>query len=303
MDIPAAFRRQMIATFAEDGVAWLTRLPALIDTYARRWSLRVGPAFDNLSYNYVAPATCSDGSPAVLKLGIPHDELRTEIDALRYYGDTACVHLIAADEVDGALLIEQADPGDPLAIMVRESDEQATMIAADTMRRLWKAPPSTHRFPHVATWIAGLAGLRIRYGGDTGPFPANLVERAESLFTSLLASASEPVVLHGDLHHSNILRAKRKPWLVIDPKGILGDPAFEPAALMLNPWPDLLHLPQPRQIMRRRLDLLATELALDRERIHAWASAFAVLSAWWLLDEGSTNWEYALTCAELLVQC
>jgi streptomycin 6-kinase len=49
-------------------------------------------------------------------------------------------------------------------------------------------------------------------------------------------------------------------------------------------------------------DELCTEIGLDRERIRAWATAFAVLSAWWCLEDGSDSWEYSLTCANLLVQ-
>ncbi|MBX0327624.1 aminoglycoside phosphotransferase family protein [Oscillochloris sp. ZM17-4] len=302
MDIPAAFRHQMIATFAEDGTAWLSRLPALIDAYARRWALSVGPAFANLSYNYVAPASRADGSPAVLKLGVPRDELRTEIDALRHFGDGSCVRLLEADVEGGALLIERAEPGHQLANLVAEDDGRATAIAADTMRRLWKAPPADHRFPRVADWFAGLAKLRARFAGGTGPFPSSLVERAERLCADLLTSSGEPMLLHGDLHHFNILSAGREPWLIIDPKGIIGDPAFEPAALMLNPWPSLLTLPQPGRVMRRRLDILTAELGLDRERIRAWASAFAILSAWWSFDDNSGGWGHSLACADLLAQ-
>jgi streptomycin 6-kinase len=302
MHIPADFRRQMIATFEEDGAAWLSRLPDLIDEYARRWSLSVGPAFPGLSFNYVAPVARADGSPAVIKLGVPRDELGTEIAALRLYGDDVCVRLLEADAEGGALLIERAEPGDQLASLVADNDDWATSVAADLMRRLWRPPPAEHRYSSVADWFTGLSRLRARYAGGTGPFPADLVERAEALCADLLASAGPPVVLHGDLHHFNILSAGRRPWLVIDPKGILGDPAFEPAALLLNPMPALLQLPQPGCLIRRRIDILAADLGLDRERIRAWATAFAVLSAWWCLEDGSGSWEYSLTCASLLVQ-
>jgi streptomycin 6-kinase len=303
MDIPAAFRRQMLATFEEDGAAWLARLPALLDVYARRWSLDVGPAFPALSFNYVAPASRADGSPAVLKLGVPRAELGTEIDALRHFGAGLCVRLLESDAEGGALLIERAEPGQQLAELVPDDDDRATLIAADLMRRLWKAPPAAHRFPHVADWFAGLARLRERYNGGTGPLPAALVGRAEGLCADLLASADAPRLLHGDLHHFNILSAQRLPWLVIDPKGILGDPAFEPAALLLNPMPALLDVPQPERVMRRRLDILAAELGIDRQRILGWASAFAILSAWWCLEDGTSDWEYPIACASLLVNC
>jgi streptomycin 6-kinase len=62
---------------------------------------------------------------------------------------------------------------------------------------------------------------------------------AESLFRELIASSESPVLLHGDLHHFNILSARRQPWLAIDPKGVAGEPAYEPGALLRNPNPEL----------------------------------------------------------------
>jgi streptomycin 6-kinase len=61
--------------------------------------------------------------------------------------------------------------------------------------------------------------------------PRELVATAVSLFNELLPSQSEPVLLHGDLHHWNILRATRVPWLALDPKGVVGEPAYEVGGL------------------------------------------------------------------------
>jgi streptomycin 6-kinase len=303
MHIPAAFRRQIGATFGSRGATWLDQLPALIDSYARRWSLDVANPYPGLSYNFVAPATRADGSAAVLKLGVPRAELSSEIAALGLFGDTACAGLLAADPAGGALLIERVEPGAQLATLVPTDDDRTTSVAASLMRQLWRPLPPGHAFPSLASWFAGLRRLRERNQGGTGPLPPALVARAEALLAELLATQPSPLLLHGDLHHFNILAATRQPWLVIDPKGLAGDPAFEPAALLLNPAPGLLALPQPLRTMRRRLDLLAAELGLGRERIRSWAIAFAILSACWSLEDGAGGWEHARTCAELLVQC
>jgi streptomycin 6-kinase len=110
----------------------------------------------------------------------------------------------------------------------------------------------------------------------------------------------EPVLLHGDLHHDNILAAGRHLWLAIDPKGIVGEPSYEVGALLRNPWPQLLDMPQPGRILAQRVDQLAAELGFDRARIVGWGVAQAVLSAWWCLEDGYMGWEYAIGCAELL---
>ena len=72
-NLPEHFTRLMIELYEDEGVAWLERLPALIDDYAQRWSLTMLPPY-TLSYNYVAPATRADGTPVVLKVGVPRGE-------------------------------------------------------------------------------------------------------------------------------------------------------------------------------------------------------------------------------------
>ena len=108
------------------------------------------------------------------------------------------------------------------------------------MVRLRKTLPPEHRFHDVWEWMRGLERLRSAFDGGTGPFPAPLVERAEA---HLGNPSGQNLVLHGDLHHYNILSAEREPWLAIDPKGIVGEPEYEAAAFLRN---NLLDRPEPR---------------------------------------------------------
>jgi streptomycin 6-kinase len=118
------------------------------------------------------------------------------------------------------------------------------------------------------------------------------------LFTDLLASSQEPILLHGDLHHGNILSAERERWLALDPKGIVGEAAYEVGALLRNPMPQLLKDLHPGRILARRVDQLAEELGFDRERLLSWGIAQAVLSAWWSYEDHGHGWEPAIACAE-----
>jgi streptomycin 6-kinase len=169
------------------------------------------------------------------------------------------------------------------------------------MRQLWRPLPPDHGFRSVADWAAGLGKLRPYFGGGTGPLPVALVERAEALFAALLPSMAAPVLLHGDLHHWNILAAQREPWLALDPKGIAGEPAYEVGALLRNQIPRLLALPDPPAAMARRIAILADELGFDRVRLVGWGIAQAVLSAWWSIEDHGYGGEEAITCAELLL--
>src|SRR5215813_3846890 len=131
--------RTIVDLYEADGVAWLDRLPDTIAGYARRWSLTIFPPFPNLSYNYVAPAVRADGMELVLKLGVPDPSLDREGAALRHYDGHGSAMLIEADPEGGALLIERLRPGTLLAEL--DDDEQATTIATEVMRELWRPAP------------------------------------------------------------------------------------------------------------------------------------------------------------------
>jgi streptomycin 6-kinase len=204
----------------EAGALWLQSIPPLITAYEKQWSLKVLPPFP-LSYNYVAPCICSDGSQAVLKIGFPQDrEFQTEIEALSIFQGEGIAKLLQADKDRGIILLERVLPGVPLSAM--QNDEEATRILATVMKRLWKPLPDKHSFITIAQWAEAIPRLRQQYQGTSGPLPAHLVDKAERLFTELIASSAEPVLVHGDLHHDNVLSAERVEWQAIDPKGGCG---------------------------------------------------------------------------------
>ncbi len=289
--------RNIRAVYGEAGAEWLDRLPALVAEISERWALTVAPAFPALSFNFVAPATRADGSAAVLKLGPPNPELDCEAAALQMHGGDGCVRLLDFDGEAGAMLIERIVPGEPLTTL--GDDEAATTIAARLMRRLWKPLGEPHPFPPLERWTRSLREVRARHGGP-GPFPEAMLARAESLLTDLLASAPTPVLLHGDLHHLNILSAEREPWLVIDPKGVAGDPGFDVGAWFYNPLPWLLEQRDARAITQRRLAQFADELEMDRERLRAWAFVTCMLSAAWTTEDAAGDASQAFACAALI---
>ncbi|MDP9370111.1 MAG: aminoglycoside phosphotransferase family protein [Chloroflexota bacterium] len=294
--VPAHLVRTALALRGPAGEEWAQRLPSLVAACARRWSLQVEPPFPDLSYNFAAPASRADGTGLVLKICFPDREFFTEADALRLFAGRGAVQLLEVDLDVGAMLLERIEPGRSLVTI---DDEAATSAAASVMCRLWRPVPAGHRFPAVADWAAGFARLRTRFDGGTGPLPARLVEEAERLFDDLLASSAPPVLLHGDLHHGNVLAARREPWLAIDPKGIIGEPAFDTAALLHNPE-NLLAAPHPGRILARRVDQLAEQLGFDRTRIRGWGLAQAVLAAYWSLEDVGRVWEQPLLCAQYL---
>jgi streptomycin 6-kinase len=273
-------------------------LPALLAECEQRWSLNIGPPFPNLSYNYAASAIRQDGTPVVLKAGFPEREFKTEAEALRLYAGWGAVQLFDADVERGVLLLEHITPGTLLSIV--QDDEEATSIAAHVMRQLWRPVAKDHPFPTVADWARGMSRVREEFGGGSGPFPARMVDQAEHLFEELFSSMGEPVLLHGDLHHFNILAASRQPWLAIDPKGVVGEPEYEVGALLRNPTPEIATRPGLRQLLARRIDQLAEELGFDKTRLRDWSLAQAVLSAWWSYEDHGGGWDVSIAIAENL---
>jgi streptomycin 6-kinase len=207
----------------------------------------------------------ADGTPAYRKR-VP--TWAPELAAAEWFSGHGAVRVLEIDRERGVVLMEVAEPGTQLVTLLPEREEEATAAAAAVMRALWRPPPADHAFPCVRDW-----GRR------------SLSGRAAGLFAELCDSSGEEVVLHGDLHHFNVLLSGDG-WLAIDPKGVVGERAYEPGALLRNPWPGLLDEPDPTALLRRRSAALAEALDLDLERVRAWAYVQALLAAAWCVEDG-----------------
>lgn len=299
LDLPPAYIQAITIRHGEAGRAWLAGLPATLAACAEQWDLRMEPYFPNLSYHFVAPGVRrSDGQPVVVKLCAPTGEFAEEAGALRHFAGHGMALLLAEDPEREAMLLERLVPGTPLRQMA--DDVQATHIAADVMQELWRPPSAASAFPSVEDWHQGFARLHAHYPDGTGPFPPALVAEAEELYAWLMATAGPPVVLHGDLHHDNILSAERMPYLAIDPKGLVGEAAYEVGSWLRNWLPDLLAQPDPGAILARRVAQFAEELGFERARVRGWAVYQAILSAWQDVEDVGEPSAAMLRCVELL---
>jgi len=281
----------------DSGRPWLEQLPGVVAECVARWSLTLHAGFSDLSYNYAAPGVRADGSAIVLKVCYPDADFRNELAALQLFAGRGVVRLLEADASRGAMLLERLIPGVPLSA-VGDAERQAN-IAASVMRKLWRPAPPGQILPSVATWIDHMADAAPKLLPGSAMPPA-LVERALALYSRLSATASEPVLLHGDLHQGNILSAQREAWLAIDPKGVTGPAIWETGPLLLN----LLAQPADTAANRQRLDQfvarLAEELGFSEWEIRAWGVVRAVLASFWSLEDSGTAWHGAQTLADLL---
>jgi streptomycin 6-kinase len=292
--LPERFRRNIIDLHGAKGQQWLLDLPDLVAEIAENWSLSVEAHFPNLSYHFVAPCVCEDGRKTVLKIGYNETDsiVLSEAKMLRLLDGNGAVRLLQTDEKRCALLLERAFPGEDLTGICRENDERATAIAIDLMPKIWRAPFDANEFPDLGKWISGFC--RAEYTN----FSQRHFKKAQDFFDELINS-SEQLLLHGDLHHQNILSAEGESFLAIDPKGIIGDIGFETAVFLNNPRGWVLRHPQRQEILKKRIVQFASGFEIARRDLRRWAYAEAVLSAWWTFEDGGADWEKWLACADI----
>jgi streptomycin 6-kinase len=309
MNLPPEFISNIQNTFQEAGYAFLEALPDSIAEASAKWGLTDVQPVPTLSYNFVAFAKAHQGfedegkgKDVVLKMGVPNREFLSEMEALRLFKGEGTCKLLAYEEEKYWMLLERLYPGVMLATL--EDDEEATRIAAEGMKRIWRPIesgtllPAFQKFIQLTDWFDGLKRLRQIFNGGTGPLDEKLVLRAERSAGDFFIEDHNPVLMHGDFHHYNILSSERG-WLIIDPKGVIGPAGYEVGPLLINPWGELTNKAGVQQITKRRIDILHEHLGFERERIREWGLAHAVLSAWWGI-ESNTGWEYSMAFAEML---
>lgn len=261
----------------EEGRAWLERLPRLVRECAERWQLELGEPFAYATASLAFPARRRHGEEAVLKLCFPHRESEHEADALALWNGRGAVRLLDGDRGRHALLLERCLPGTPLS---EAGPGVALDVLVGLLPRLWVPAGEPFRpLADEAAWWASY--LPERWERGHRPFGRDLLDAALEALRQLPPTQGEQVLVHQDLHGDNVLRAEREPWLAIDPKPLVGEREFGVSAVLRS-----AELGHGREDVRRRLDRLSSELALDRERVRLWAIA---QTAAWEVDADRTD--------------
>lgn len=287
----------------ERGIRWLEELPTLVETICQKHDITDLRPSPEMRMNLVLFGESSTHGPIVIKLAPPHWEVSNEIAALRLHQQADhYVELIDADETAAWSLQVRVEPGTMLQTIVQTgdiSDEAATSLAADMMQKTVQpvSHPLGHAFPDLTTWLSSL--WKYADSGDN-VLPADQVELAIRFARSLTANPGAPMLLHGDFHHGNILQSETG-WMVIDPKGIVAEKAFEVGPFFYNPigidkHPDLI------DIFNRRLDIFPNTLGIDRVQLWKCALVACVLSDCWSLEDGPVDHLHFDTVTAALMQ-
>ena len=268
-----------------DRMAWLERLPAAVRELEQRWSLRLGAPFDTGICAWVAPATQPDGGEVVLKLGMPHMEGEHEIAGMRFWNGDPTARLIDADETLNAMLLERCVPG--TLLRTRPEPEQDVVIAR-LLKRMWRRPTAPYPFRPLSVmarhWIESSLADADQW------LDAGLTREGLRVMEELARATPGDVLLATDLHAGNVVAAAREPWLAIDPKPFVGDPAYDATQHLFN-CKDRFRA-DPISLIGSFADLLG----VDRERVRLWA--FARLAA--EPRDWSLEWRASLAAARTL---
>ncbi|MES4901268.1 MULTISPECIES: aminoglycoside phosphotransferase family protein [unclassified Streptomyces] len=271
IQIPEAFARGTAAREGRRGRDWIAALPGLVDEFLQRWDCTPTGAILHGQVGIVVPVRCSDVPSAVLKISFPHPGNVHEPDAFAAWGGRGAVALYERDDTSFAMLLERAERGS--LADVADVDE-AVAIAGRLAHRLAVPAP------------VGLPRLRDQMGQweeelrkDAAHLADSSLQReVEAALATFRELGSEQLdtLVHGDLHYGNVLRAEREPWLAVDPKGYVGDVAYDAITLLRNRHQELLAAADLKSALLRRLAIFADAAGADPDRARRWAQARAV---------------------------
>ena len=270
----------------EAGIEWLDSLPSLVEKAASEWKLTDIKPLNESTMSFVA-LCLANGERAVLKIGLPWKESLTEMRALRAFSGSQSVGVLQVNEDLRMTLMERAEGPSMWELWTPEKEEELTQQAAEFIAQFKHPSHAVGEFHTLEDWAKAYDRFR------TSPSSSNesllrLVDEAESVFAALLPNAADRMLLHGDLHHGNILK-HGKGWIAIDPKAVWGERAYEPSWFIRNPA-GVTELSNLESVLTRRIETFSSALKIDRDRIAHYAFANQVLSmAWDLEDSGSTS--------------
>lgn len=293
MNVPTSFQEKISNSFGEPGTQWLQSLEGIVNSIAEGWGLTLQSPVTNLSYNYVIHVIDQNNNPYILKIGLPGFDFNNEIRTLHLYDGQGCARLVKADAEQGAMLLEKLQPG---TMLCTEMDEE---VVIQTFCHVWKQIrrplPAEGDFPTVLDWATTFTKYQSIYEANNGPIPNEWVKMAAEFLHEIQQSTTKTELLHGDLHHENILLSNERGWLAIDPKGVAGSPYFDVVSFMIN---HLFTKPDPEELLKRRVELISELLQLGREKLLKAAVSMSTLYACWGVEDKDPDWKDTFQCAK-----
>jgi streptomycin 6-kinase len=286
IEIPA----RLIRNHSEKSPDWLAGLPTTAAQYLDQWRLTVDGEPLSGEASLILPVVRRDGTRAMLKLQSVNDESESEALALRTWHHDDVVEVLEDDPATSTLLLERLEPR---TLDDHPDPVEATRILAELLTHLMVVPAPTgiRQLSDIAAGMIEDAPRLIPKLAD--PAEQALTWRFVAEVTELLPESGDRL-LHWDLHYYNVMAAKRQPWLVIDPKPLAGDPAFELMPAVWNRWDDLVATGDLSQAIRDRFGLMLEVTGIDRDRALGWTAGRILQNVLWFTADGDTRIEAEL---------
>jgi streptomycin 6-kinase len=272
------FKQKVINTWGKKGENWLIQLQSIIKSLAQHWKLDNIKPVNNMSYNYVALAMQATKTPVVLKISCDAQLILDEYKALKHFDGHGAIGVLDINKKHNALLLEQAIPGYLLKEYHPISIDDSIKIYAQVIQALSNQPLTANDFTHVNKWCEAIDRIKDQR------INKRLVEKAIELKIFLLSSSEKEYLCHGDLHLENIVQQGEK-WLAIDPKGIIGEMAFEAAAFDLVSNDEMQDMETLPEKIIARATQLSSVLNLNYDRLISWIFLRIIISAQWFIED------------------
>lgn len=290
MKLSSTFISNIQDIYGGKGTSWLNDLPAYLERLCKKRGLRFLKVMSELTYNFVCIIEIiTTNEQAVLKMAPTLQNIGTEAKWLQCF-NKGVPKIYWVDEKYNAFLMEYLFPGKSLKSV--KDDEKATRIICQTIRDLQTTQKNFLPCKHISELSKNFSILQ-------GHIDNKLLSQTISWFNELISDQTQEVLLHGDLHHNNILSCSEG-WKVIDPHGYIGDPAFEVGAMIYNPINNFPADHSLSQVIEERLKILAEELPFDAQRIKACTFCMTMLSLAWTVEDHAYVPELQLSIAKVI---
>ncbi|MEV0296394.1 aminoglycoside phosphotransferase family protein [Nocardia sp. NPDC050710] len=286
IEIPEAFARMKSANEGERGRAWITALPGLVDELLHRWSCTPTGSVMHGQVGIVIPVRHRELPSAVIKVSFPHPGNVHEPDSYATWNGQGAVRLYARDDDNFAMLLERASQR--TLVTITDPEEALTIQGRLSHRLAVAAPPGLPKLSdRVDDWEREILSTAAAFGH---PLPRKVLNAAVATLRELGPDQPDFLV-HGDLHDANIVASDREPWLAIDPKSFVGDPAHDALNVIRSPrFENLLRSSNMRPTVLGFLDIFCDAARIDSERVRRWTQVGAVREAMWGRRHGGPEW-------------
>ncbi|GIN71967.1 hypothetical protein J14TS2_24420 [Bacillus sp. J14TS2] len=283
MDSPFRFKKneteEIINRFGED---FHNKVLRDIEVYADKWNLTSFQFIPSYSANLVFKCYSDNLGNAVLKIGNPSfGEIFKEFYTLSEYNGKRFCRVFKDDIKNGVILEERVQPGQPLR--AEKSLDKRLAIFCSLYKGLHIPPTQEDIYPTYIEWVDRITDYMSRRN-DCQELYGHM-KKAREICSSLSALYSQKVLLHGDFHHDNILLGKDSEYVIIDPKGVIGDPVFDVSRFILNEFDDEKDEATYKKI-NHIIHFFEKELHIPEKIIRQCLYVETVMGVCWCIEDG-----------------